>query len=82
MKSRHHPVDAIPYSLTATLGGVRLFKRFFNGDFAYETGATAESFTTWAYDGTPLIRGLLTRPSGQVVNAQKFEWKWLPYHDF
>jgi hypothetical protein len=80
LKSKHANIDAAWYSLIATEARVRGFKRFFHFDFSYESGATAEAFTAWGYNGTPLLRGLPTSSSGEVVNADKFEWKWMPYH--
>jgi hypothetical protein len=80
LKSKGDPVDAAWYSLTATQARVRFFKRFFHREFSSESGATAEAFTAWGYNGTSLPRGLPTSSSREVVNANKFEWKWMPYH--
>ena len=80
LKSKQANMDAAWYSLTATKSRVRAFKRFFHFDFSYEDGRTAEAFTAWGYNGTPLPRGLPTSSSGEIVNADRFEWKWMPYH--
>jgi hypothetical protein len=74
--SNWNPIDAANYSLTAAKGRTRFFKRFFNRDFR----EGAEAFVAWGYNGSSLPRGLITTPSGEVVNADKFEWKWKPYH--
>jgi hypothetical protein len=68
------------YSLAATKARVRFWKRFINWDWNYDTGYTAEAFTAWGYEGDSLPKGYATRPSGETVNANAFEWRWMPYH--
>jgi hypothetical protein len=75
--SNWNPVDAAYYSVTAAKAKARFFKRF----FAWDTREGAEAFVAWGYNngGGNLPKGLPTFPSGEVVEGDKFDFRWQPY---